>query len=183
MRLRGAHIGGDLYAEGGRFTNHDGPALTAEGITVEGGVSLSGDETSCFEAIGEVRLVDAVIRGPLRCWGGRFANSRTPALNADRMTVGGGVLLTGDDTARFEAAGEVRFRDATVHGPLFCRGGRFANPDGRALDARGITVHGYVDLAGDENARFEATGEVILAGATIDGQLHCRGGRFANPGG
>jgi len=53
-----------------------------------------------------------------------------------------------------------------------CTGGRFSNPDGRALTADELTVDG--DMFCDEG--FSATGEVRLLGAHV-------GGQFANPDG
>ncbi|MGH8899996.1 MAG: hypothetical protein ACRDZ4_23920 [Egibacteraceae bacterium] len=182
VRLRGAVIRGDLYAKGGHFINHDGPALTAEGITVEGDVWLSGDENSCFEAVGEVRLVRARIGG-LNCAGGSFTNPEGKALNAGGITVNGDMRPVGDSTARFQANGEVTLRGATIHGQPNCRGGRFINPERDALRAEGLTVDRGMFLNDMDRTPFEADGAVWIPGATIGGQLNCWGAKLHNPGG
>lgn len=187
VRLRGAHIGGDLYAKGACVTSADGPALSADGMAVEGGVWLNGDASARFEAHGEVRLVGADIRGQLNCAGGSFANPEGDALNAEGITVNGDVHLTGAHGARFEAQGEVRLTDATIHGQLDCKGGRFINPKRDALRAEGITVDRGMFLNDKDRTHdrtpFEADGAVWIPGARIGGQLNCWGARLHNPGG
>ena len=46
-----------------------------------------------FQAQGEVQLIGAAITGDFDCDGGIFYNPLGTALNAERMTVGGALLL------------------------------------------------------------------------------------------
>jgi len=160
----------------GLFLNgsHTGP-ITADGVTVTGDVCLREK----FHATGEVRLLGASVGGDLTCRGGTFANPDANALSADRIQVKGGVFLN----EGFRASGTVRLLGASVGGNLACSGGIFegGKPDGAetevALGADGIQVTGDVYL--DEG--FRASGVVRLPGASVGGDLVCRGGTFENP--
>ena len=171
VRLLGARIGGNLECTGARLENPNGNALSADGMTVEGGVFL--DEG--FHATGEVRLPRTRILGELRCRGARLENPNENALSAAGMTVEGNVFLD----EGFHAIGAVRLRGARIQGQLSCRGARLENPNGDALVANRMTVGGSVFL----DRGFHATGAVRLPGARIQGQLSCRGARLENPNG
>jgi hypothetical protein len=174
--IRGLHadglaVEGDLVLSSARLENPNGNALSADGMTVEGGVFL--DEG--FHATGAVRLVGARIGGQLRCTGARFENPNGNALSADRMTVEGSVFLD----QGFHATGMVWLVGARIGGNLECTGTQLENPNGDALSADGMTVEGDVFL----DQGFHATGEVRLLGVRIGGQLSCRGARLENPNG
>jgi hypothetical protein len=171
VNLVGAHIGGQLNFEGGKFDNPDGRAIQADGLHVSRDMFFDDG----FEAQGEVNLVGAHIGGQLNCGGGKFRNPDDQAIQADGLQVDGGLFF--DDG--FEAQGEVRLLGAHVRGQLNCTGGKFRNRKGRALSADGLYIAG--DLFLDDG--FEAQGEVRLAGAHVSGQLACRGGKFRNPEG
>jgi uncharacterized protein YjbI with pentapeptide repeats len=169
--IRGLHadglaVEGDLVLSGARLENPNGNALSADGMTVEGGVFL--DEG--FHATGAVRLLGARIQGQLSCRGARLENPNGDALSADGMTVEGSVFLD----QGFHATGAVRLLGARIQGQLSCRGARLENPNGNALSADGMTVEGSVFL----DQGFHATGAVRLLGARIRGQL----GAAAAPG-
>lgn len=104
-----------------------------------------------------------------------LSGSSVPGLNADRLTVAGGVFLRDG----FAASGEVRLVGAQIGGVLSCVSGNFTNPGGNALSADRITVAGSVFLSD----AFAATGEVRLLGAQIGSVLSCVGGSFTNSGG
>ena len=57
-------------------------------------------------------------------------------LNADALTVKGGVRFDG-----FVAKDSVRLPGANIGGQFSCTGGKFHNPEGRALHAEGVTVN------------------------------------------
>jgi hypothetical protein len=171
VRLLGARIKGSLVCRGARLENPNGDALSAAGMTVEGGVFL--DEG--FHAIGEVRLLGARIRGQLSCRGARLENRNGDALSADGMTVEGDVFLDEE----FHATGAVRLLGARIGGQLGCRGARLENRNGIALSAAGMTVEGDVFL----DRGFHATGTVRLLGARIRGALVCTDARFEHPNG
>ena len=125
VRLRGAHIGGQLDLSGGTLTNPDGFALFADGLTVDQGM-FCGDG---FTATGEVRLLGAHIGGQLGLSGGTLTNPGGRALTADSLTVDQGVFCQG-----FAATGEVRLAGAHIGGTLSLSGATLTNPDGTALN-------------------------------------------------
>src|SRR5207253_259763 len=82
-----------LDCEGGTFHNSSGPAISADGLQVQGSVYMRarrfGATSSPFLADNEVRLLGAQIRGGLDCSGGLFEASNGRALSADRLVVDG----------------------------------------------------------------------------------------------
>ena len=170
VRLVGAHISGPLVLSGAKLANHAGIALSADRITVDGGM-FCGEK---FQAEGEVRLPGAHISGQLDLIGAKLANHPGIALNAERITVDGAMSGEG-----FQAEGEVRLPGAHISGQLTLNGAKLANPNGAklpnpngcALYADRITVGGGM-YCGEG---FQAEGEVRLTGAHISGQLVFRG--------
>jgi hypothetical protein len=77
----------------------------------------------------------------------------------------------------FTARGEVRLLGAHIGGQLILSGATLTNPDGRALNADGLTVD--QDILCREG--FTATGEVRLVGAHIGGNLEFNGATLTNP--
>lgn len=180
VRLVGAHVGGQLDCGGGELASPDGPALHADGVTVDSDVFLSGTFAGAGEN-GVVRLVDAHLGGQIDCFGGKFTSPDGPALDADGVTVSGIVFLAG----MFVGAGErgvVRLLGAHLGGQLTCSGGQFTSPDGPVLHADGVTADSDVLLAG----RFAGAGEtgvVRLVDALVGGQLDCTGGELTSTNG
>ena len=163
VELFGAHIGGRLNCTGGQFSNPNGYALTADGLTVDADMYCDAG----FVATGEVRLLGAHIGGVLFCRGGQFSKPGGTALNADRITIDAGMYCN----AGFAATGEVRLLGAHITGQLVCTGGQFSNTHGDALSADGLTV--------DRNMfctlGFVATGGVRLVGAHISWPVRLHG--------
>jgi adhesin HecA-like repeat protein len=170
IRLRGAHIGGQLDFGGATLTNPSGSALDAEALTV-------ADSMSCLEGIvrGEVNLRSAHIGGQLTFHGATLSNPEGRAVSADGLTVDES-MFCGE---RFAATGEIRLRGVHIGGQLDLDGATLTNPDGYALAADGLTV----DMSMFCGERFAATGEVSLLGAHIGGQLTFRGATLTNPDG
>jgi hypothetical protein len=188
--LPGAQIDGDLDCHGGTFRNpaqrefpDSGKALTADAVSVRGGVFLSDG----FTAEGGVRLIGAQIGGVLHCSGAKLKNPpqrELPetgyALCADRAVVGSGIFLRGP----FVAEGEVSLVRARIGADLDCSAGTLKNipqeglpMSGDALKADRVDVRGSVYLRDG----FTAQGEVRMLGAQIVGNLDCSGGTFTNP--
>src|SRR5207344_134320 len=88
VRLLGAHIDGQLNYTGASLRNDSGPALTADGLEVDRGMSLTGgfSATGAGE-LGAVRLPGAHIGGQLNCEGASLSNDSGPALTADSLQV------------------------------------------------------------------------------------------------
>jgi hypothetical protein len=183
VRVPAAQIGIDLSCENSLFANPSKVALNADGINVRRNIFL-GDG---FRADGEVRLLGAQIGGNLECDGATLKNAPPQqfqgsgiALHADRVVVGGYVLLRNG----FSAKGEVMFLNAEIGANLECQNALFENPpregiprSGMALSADGICVKGNVLLSNG----FRACGEVRLRGASLGGNLNCEKGIFTNP--
>ena len=129
IRLRDAHIGGDLSCTGGIFRNPEGVAINAERMQVGGHVFLNkrksgsvhaNNDLSFFSAEGEVRLQGAHIGGDLNCVGGVFKKrTKEPsenAITADHMQVR---RVFFEDVS---IDGQVRMRRAHISGHLNCVG-------------------------------------------------------------
>jgi len=170
VNLLGGHIGGQLILSGASLTNTSGPALTADGLTVDQGMFCDDG----FTAKGDVRLADAHIGGQLILNGATLTNPDGTALFADGLTVDRD-MFCGDG---FTATGEIRLNGAHIGGQLNLNGANLARPGGTALCGQMLTV----DHAMVGNEGFTAIGEVSLSGAHIGG-LNLNGANLANPGG
>lgn len=70
VRLGGAQIGGGPNCTGASLRNDSGPALAADGLQVDQGISLGdGFTVTGAGSFGAVRLVGAHIGGQLHCEG------------------------------------------------------------------------------------------------------------------
>lgn len=145
VNFASASIGGQLICDGGEFRNANGFALSAQEISVKGGVFFRGyfayknEVTKPFSSVGEVTLANAKIGGKLECDGGKFRNGAgKTALDATSAEIKGGAFLR----SGFEAEGEVRFTNAMVDGQFACMKSAFSNRHGPALNAQGMTVRG-----------------------------------------
>ena len=167
VRLRGAKIGGQLSFSGGLFNNPEGIALSFNGATINGGVSMDAAEDGRFESHGAVRLLEAKIGGQLSCRGGLFNNPEGDALSVDGATIDGDVFFDAAVNGTFESHGEVRLLGTRIGGWLNCRGGLFNNPMGNALNAKGARINGDVFMDAGENGRFESHGNLITTSALL----------------
>src|SRR5664280_94176 len=156
VRLLGANISGALACSGAQLRNDSGPALTADRLTVAGGVFLcDGFTATGAGGLGAVRLLGANISGQLGCRGAQLRNDSGPAFYADGLTARGDMVLRDGFTAT--GAGErgaVRLLGANISGQLDCWGAQLRNDSGPALSADGLTVSDSVFL----HAGFTATG-------------------------
>jgi hypothetical protein len=125
-------------------------------------------------------LVRCAIREPVKLAGAEvrllgIEGSTSESIHGDGMVVHRGLWLRNG----FCAKGEVRLRNVTIVGHLDCRGGRFLNAGGMALDASGAKI-GNMVLLGEG---FHAEGMIRLASATIGGHLIGSWGAFHQAGG
>jgi hypothetical protein len=108
-------------------------------------------------------------------------NTEGNALHADRMTVGGHILLN----EGFYVAGALYLVDADIAGNLECRGAQLngANRLGNALHAERMRVGGdvYFDTPAGKNG-FKAEGTLYLLKADVGGVFSCRGADLAASG-
>lgn len=181
IRLAAARVG-TLDCRGARWENSIGPALDADGLTVEQSAFLNDGFTATSpSARGTIRLLGAHIGGQLNCGGARLENSVGPALNADNLRADQDVLLwNGFSASSASEQGTIRLIGAHI-GSLSAHGARLTNTAGPALDADGLTVDRDLALDRDFTARSaSAWGGVGLAGARIGGLLACGGAQLEN---
>src|SRR4051794_5103533 len=158
VHLPGARIGGVLDCSGAELTNDTGPALAADGLTVDGSVFLRNGFTATGSGqLGAVRLLGAHIKGPLECTGATLTNETGPALIADGLTVEGVFLAYGFIAIGHGERGTVRLFGARVGGQLACPDARMSNDSGPALYADRLIVgdgmflaHGFIAVGHGE---------------------------------
>ncbi|HEX9356615.1 MAG TPA: hypothetical protein VF933_22720, partial [Streptosporangiaceae bacterium] len=207
IRLPEARISGDLLLNGARLTNHTGPALLADGLTVRSDLVLDADVASGrrFEAAGAGRQGTLVIRGAtvsgrLSLEGAHVRRGHAPGRQPgpqvrdeiEQHSPAGltaiTTILRGCDcqpAGGDGSVGAVCLSNTTVGGRLAMRNAFLSNDTGPALMADYLTVKN--DAAGCEEARNGLTaigagpsGAICLAAATINGQLSLRGSTLAN---
>ncbi len=171
--LSGADIGGVLSLTEARLgaSTAKQQALAADGIKV--GRNLVLDGAICA---GVVWLAGAVVDGSLTCVAARLdADQAKNSLDAGRLTVSGDVTID-----RATTAGAIIVVRASIGGVLSCRGTRLgSNVYQNALNGNSIRVgRGVLLTTTDDGLAFAATGAVRLAGADINGSLHCQGARL-----
>ena len=116
----------------------------------------------------------AHITGRVSLNGAHLVNPGANALNADGMTVDGGMFCQ----EGFQAEGEIRLFGAHIGGRLRLNGAHLINPGANALNAEGMTVDGGMSC----QEGFQAEGEIRLIGAHITGALMLDGAHLINPG-
>ncbi len=152
--------------------------LLADDAVVDGSVLLWRG----FTCHGLVSLVGARIGGKLDLSGAVLAGGAGAALVADRITLGGDLLL--DDAVGTGAApaGTVQLTGARIAGRLSGRRLRLTNPAGPGLAAASLHVTDMVDLSrGIEVRGSGPDGAVRLVGARV-GSLYARPGPAGEPG-
>jgi hypothetical protein len=167
------------------LTHPSKPALHADELRTDAGVSFAGSTILACTADGAIQINGAHIGGRLDCHGAAITNPSGLALHGERLKVNDNVFLCGGFTA--DGAGErgaVRLVGAHIGGQLDCSGASISNPSGPALHGERLHVDGDVLL----RARFTADGDgelgaVRLLGARIGGQLDCSGATIRNPSG
>lgn len=153
--------------------------LLADDAVVDGSVLLWRG----FTCHGLVSLVGARIGGKLDLSGAVLAGGAGAALVADRITLGGDLLL--DDAVGTGAApaGTVQLTGARIAGRLSGRRLRLTNPAGPGLAAASLHVTDMVDLSRGVEVRGSGPdGAVRLVGARV-GSLSLGRARLENPDG
>lgn len=130
--------------------------LDLGGATLEHPVSL----THClFECSPD--FTDAQISGALL-----LNHSKSPGFIAERLSTRSVM-----DLSHYHCSGQMEIAGARIGGSLHLNGARLEGQGAWALSAGGMHVNGDVFLCG----KFSATGDVVLLGARIGGQLNCSG--------
>ncbi|MFD1150129.1 translocation/assembly module TamB domain-containing protein [Saccharothrix hoggarensis] len=193
LRLSGAVIGRrdvveELADHPGEVVHRIPVALHADGIrvrgdleargAVNGGFAGDGARDSALQAYGQVRLVDAHVRGSASLSGVRLHGPGIDVLFADRLRVGGTLFLRD-----LRAHGSLRLQNAEIGSTLDCSGASLLSPRRRpdgtvkpSLDARVATVgkdflcsHGFTAVGGVRIRLAEVGKMATFAGARLGG--------------
>jgi hypothetical protein len=143
--LFGAHIGGQLGCVRTELRNDSGPALYADSLQVGQGMYLIGGFTATGSGEGgAVRLAGAHIGGQLSCLEVELLNGSGPALHAEGLQVGQGMILIGRFTVGRDADVALDLTGARVGGTLFFEPARLEHPADphRRLAVDGLTYAG-----------------------------------------
>jgi hypothetical protein len=171
LRLSGARLSGAPGAEGGH-----GIALLADGMDVGGDLEGRDNGRGALVCAGQIRMVDAHVRGSASLSGIELVDPGGYALLADRLRIGGEFYLR-----RLRCAGSVRLQNAEIGATLDCSGATLdrprLRPDGTArpsLDARAASVGkdllctgGFTAAGGVRIRRMEARKSVQFVDATL----------------
>ena len=153
--------------------------LLADDAAVDGSVLLWRG----FSCQGLVSFVGARIGGKLDLSGAVLAGGSGAAMVADRITLGGDLLLDDAVGTGAAAAGTVQLTGARIAGRLSGRRLRLTNPSGPGLAAASLHVTDMVDLSrGIEVHGRGPDGAVRLVGARV-GSLSLGRARLENPDG
>ena len=153
-----------------------GPTIYLRGAWISGALNLTNASTPYVLRFDKCHFAVSVMMQHTECAGLYLHGSRlAQGLKADGLMTKSTVSLS----EGFSAEGEVRLLGARIGGDLSCVGGKFHNPDRKALNADKLTTKGNVNLI--EN--FSAEGEVRLAGVNVGGNFSCVGGKLYNPKG
>ena len=186
VRLVGGNIAGALVLGGATIINKSGPALQADGLTVDGDVHFGDGFTATGDsASGAVRLVGGEFGSDLILGRATFANKSGPALLLDGFTV--------DDSADFSqgftasGAGEkgaVRLTGGHIGGQLRMGGATLTNKSGPALFADFLTVGASADFGDGFTASGDSQGGAVRLSAGRSGdQLSLDGATLSNDSG
>lgn len=103
------------------LTHPSMPALSADELRTDAGVSFKGSTIRACTADGAIRLTGAQIGGQLDCSGVIMANPSGPVLRGERLKVNDNVFLRSGFTAEGSGAdGAIRLVGARIGGQLDC---------------------------------------------------------------
>ena len=207
VRLTEATISGGLLLNGARLTNHTGPALLADGLTVHSDLVLEADAASGrrFEAAGAgsrgtILVRGAIVSGRLSLDGAHVRRGHAPGSRPGQQIrdeieehspaglAAIATILRGCDcepAGGDGSLGAVCLSNTAVGGRLAMRNAFLCNDTGPALLADYLTVKNDAGCCGDARHGLTAigagpAGAVCLEAATINGQLSLSGSTLAN---
>jgi hypothetical protein len=144
LRLLGTRITGQLAMTSAHLENASGPALQADGLSVDAGAHFGdGFTASGTGEQGAVRLIGARVRGQLSFSEATIRNPSGCALNLDGASVGGDAFFEYAHISTADSLiGAIRAIGVHISGQLGMAGAYFANDNGPAFFASGATVSG-----------------------------------------
>lgn len=180
----GAHIGGHLNATGTTIVEQFGPALSGEGIRVDGGVILrDGFVATGTGDRGSIRLDDAHIGGLFNAAGACISNSSGPAISADRLRLDNSMILRGLRATGSGERGAVRLLAASISGQVDASSAVISNDGGPALIADQLRVDISLVLRDLAASGAGAWGTVRLHDVYVGSSLHASGATIRNDSG
>jgi hypothetical protein len=185
VRLLGTHIMGRMDMSGAVLTNETGPALFADQLRVDQGLSLGqGFRASGHGDDGAVRLPGAEITGYLLMSGAVLTNAAGPALRGGGIKVIGDLYLNkGFRATGHGGGGAVELTGAHIIGQMDMSGAVLTNETGPALAGDWLQVDGSLNLEDFRATGHGGNGAVRLPAAHITGQLILRDAILINKSG
>ena len=145
VRLTSAVVDGQLTLCRSKVVNQDGPALSADLISVGGSAFLDELEASCSSrTTAAVRLLGARVGSQIRAPQATILNDKGTALVADRLHVNKGLYLEQDFKARGAGQGAVVQLTGAHAGAIYIQvsGIEHSSDEKRLLDIDGLTYEG-----------------------------------------
>ncbi|MCR6482998.1 hypothetical protein M8542_09220 [Amycolatopsis sp. OK19-0408] len=181
VRLTGARVARETDFAGAELTNVSGPALSADGLVVDGDLSLSGATVTGAGEAGAARLLGARVGGALDLVEAVLTNESGPGLEADRLEArdlrcAGVVVTAGRDAA-------IDLTSARVGGQVDLDGAVVTNGRGRGLSADGIRVDDSFSAEGMQARGSGEYGALCLLSGHVGGNLSLDGAELANDAG
>jgi len=168
LRMHNARFGATMILADVRLQNPGGVALSAGGLSIDGGIFL----TEHFVAAGEIRMIGSRLGANLSLAGASLSNPGGLALDLNRASIGS------VDGAELTAEGQLSFAGTRIAGNLDLDGARLeAAGDRPALAADGASIDGSVTLT-----RVRARGEISLRAVRVGQRVRLQGARLDNPG-
>jgi hypothetical protein len=182
VRLTGAHIGGQLLMDGADIENPSGPALLADGFTVDGALLIEHARLSGTGDLGAIRLASARVGKDIYVVDTQVHNDSGPALHADGVRIDDTIVLMRSRISGAGDGGSIWLLGAHVGGIRIVET-EVHDDCGSALFADQVQVKGHVFL---ERVRMSGAGDhaaIRLAVARVDGQFAVKGVTVANQAG
>ncbi len=185
--LNGVQVS-ELSLAGTSITNPSGPALAADGCTVNGDLKLttSPGTRRKFTARGSASTGTVLLRGATISGQLSLEEARVGALRQALSQESSPGEPDGESPAwRQRSVGAVCLSGSTITGNLVLRSAVFDGDSRPALMGENLTVKGHAATCDFRQQGFRATGSgalgaVCLAGANITGQLALRGVTLIN---
>src|SRR3982750_4182663 len=151
--------------------------LRLKGAQIEGKLDLTGARLAQPLELLECQLDASISLDDAESRTIRLRGSRAPGLLASRLSVKGGLDLSG-----LQCNGLIRMRDARIEGILDTGGAAFENPGGASFDGTRMFVSGGFFAGKSKGVGFQSRGEFKLFMAQL-GHFDAEGAVFENPSG
>jgi hypothetical protein len=182
IRSRGANIGGLFTMENANISNKNGPALRASGLNVGGDLLLNGTKLTGSGPLGAIRVQSARVGNDFYLMGAEVRNKSGPALFADGLHTGGGLVMVRGQMFGAGADSTIWLLGAHVGGLRFVES-KVHNDSGPALFADQLQARGILLLQKMCMTGSSGLAAVRLAEASAGGQFSFINNTISNPDG